>query len=497
MSWKETIGFGLSSLPGGMFASVMGFLQAFWYGWMGLDPAWIVLAQIFYATWNVINDPVFGMLMDRTRTRHGRYMPWIKACAPLFAASFALLFFPPAGWSMREGGAAFQVPLFAWYLASQLFFDTCFTICYLATSALFPQITLDGRERTKIALVSAGLSIAGAAAGIVPMVLLSNPSPVSVTIFQACVVAFACISLAPWWFLARWVRERQEYIPPVQYPFKESARSVLAHRPGQVFIIYEGIATGTMYFVQTGFAFAIAWIFGFNDNNAGSTFWDAVPYLIGPAGGIVAGTIIMLYIPKYKDLKAAITFSLAVQVVGYVIGFLAVAIPPGAMTGAYSVPTGAGLASAGLSIAATGMPAFLIHLAPARSMVVDDDEARTGERREAVFAGLGCIASKPMTSVALAAVPAILAAFSLVPADSVDIGSGLVVQGTDFGFAITGVAVATFLIPGILSAIGLVAWLFFPLNRETYAAVKAKLEQLHEEKRGQRLDEVGKSRYVH
>jgi len=474
----------------------MGFLQAFWYGWIGLDPRWIALAQIIYAVWNVLNDPLFGMLMDRTRTRHGRYLPWIKAWAPLFSISFVLVFFPPASWSGSTGGAEFQLPLFFWYLGSQLFYDTCFTICYLACSALFPQITIDGRERTKIALVSAGFSILGAAAGLVPMALLSNPSPGSVAAFQACAVVLGAVSVIPWAFLTRWVKERQEYIPPAQVTFKQSAKAVLASRAGQVFIAYEGLATGTMYFVQTGFAFVIAWIFGFNNSNPGATFWDAVPYLLGPAAGIVAGTIIMLYIPRYRDLKAAITFSLAIQCIGYTLAFLAAYMPPGEMVGIYSLPPGAWLVSAGFSIGAMGMPAFLIYLAPARAIVVDYDESITGERREAVYAGLGCIASKPMTSVALAVVPLVLAAFSLVPANAVDFTNGLIVKGDDFGIAITGVAVASFLIPALLSAIGLLAWHFFPIDRKNYPSVKAKLDQLHDSKRAERLDGDGRSRFV-
>ncbi|MBN2153027.1 MAG: MFS transporter [Candidatus Lokiarchaeota archaeon] len=496
VSWKETVGYALSSVPGGIFVSMLGFLQAFWYGWMGLDPSWIAVAQVVYAVWNVLNDPIFGMLMDRTRTKSGRYIPWIKVCAPLFSASFVLVFFPPAGWGLSTGGVDYQFPLFVWYLVSQLCYDTCFTICYLACTALFPQITIDGRERTKIALASAGLSIAGAAAGLVPMALLSNPSPESVAAFQVCVLVFGAVSFVPWAFFTRWVKERQEYIPPTQASFRQSARTVLANRAGQAFIAYEGLSTGAMYFVQTGFAFVIAWIFGFNDSNPGSTFWDAVPFLLGPAGGIVAGTVIILYIPRYRDLKAAITFSLAIQSVGYAIAFAAAYVPNGTMVGAYSLPPGAWLVSLGFSVGAMGMPAFLIYLAPARAMVVDYDESITGERREAVYSGLGCIASKPMTSLALAAVPFILASFSLVPANDIDFTNGLVVEGDDFGRAITGVAVATFLIPAILSAIGVAAWHFFPIDRNNYPAIKAKLERLHGDKRSERLDGSGRSKFL-
>nr|MDO8111183.1 MFS transporter [Candidatus Sigynarchaeota archaeon] len=457
ISWKETIGFGLSGIPGGIFSTFLGYIQAFYFGYMGLQPGWIVMAQIIYAIWNVLNDPLFGMLQDRTRSRKGRYMPWIKACAPLFSISFVLVFFPPAAWSNAVGGVDYQMPLFLWYLISQLLFDTFFTICYLACSALFPQMTLDGRERTKISLVAAGLGIAGAAAaGFIPMILLSSPTPESISTFQASVVVYGVVALVPWLLLVRWVKERQEYIPPKQQPFRTSAKAVFTNPAGRVFIVYEGIAMGINYFIQTSFAFIIAWIFGYNAYHGTWTFWNAVPFLLGPLGGIVAGTIVQLYIPKFRDLKTAIMISLIFECAGFTIAFLAAWMPAGAIVGTYDLPESAWLVSIGFSIAAFGLPSDIIYHGPVRSDVVDYDEVLTGERREAVYAGVGCILSKPMTSVALAAVPVILALFGLVPAKQGDINFGLEVLGNDFGIAITGVAVAAFLVPAILAGIGIV-----------------------------------------
>ncbi|MDE2488939.1 MAG: MFS transporter, partial [Alphaproteobacteria bacterium] len=42
-------------------------------------------------------DPILGMLMDRTRTRMGRYRPWMLGGAPVFMLGAAMLFFAPAG----------------------------------------------------------------------------------------------------------------------------------------------------------------------------------------------------------------------------------------------------------------------------------------------------------------------------------------------------------------------------------------------------------------
>jgi glycoside/pentoside/hexuronide:cation symporter, GPH family len=42
-------------------------------------------------------DPILGMMMDRTRTRLGRYRPWMLAGAPVFMLGIGMLFFAPVG----------------------------------------------------------------------------------------------------------------------------------------------------------------------------------------------------------------------------------------------------------------------------------------------------------------------------------------------------------------------------------------------------------------
>ncbi|MEX2718682.1 MAG: hypothetical protein Q6370_020480, partial [Candidatus Sigynarchaeota archaeon] len=62
MTPKEYIGYNMGALPGAFFGSFMGQIQAFYFKWMGLDWGWIVVAQILFAVWNVLNDPLFGIL---------------------------------------------------------------------------------------------------------------------------------------------------------------------------------------------------------------------------------------------------------------------------------------------------------------------------------------------------------------------------------------------------------------------------------------------------
>ena len=84
-------------MPGAFFGSIMGVIQSFYYAWMGLQWMWITIAQIVYAIWNVVNDPIFGNRINNTKfvNKRGelqRYIPYIKYGAPIFSLAFAFVF---------------------------------------------------------------------------------------------------------------------------------------------------------------------------------------------------------------------------------------------------------------------------------------------------------------------------------------------------------------------------------------------------------------------
>ncbi|MHA1757935.1 MAG: hypothetical protein ACTSVV_14270, partial [Promethearchaeota archaeon] len=61
--FKEKLAYAFGQMPGTFYGGVMGVIQSFWYGWMGLQIFWITIAQIVYGFWNMINDPIFGNMI--------------------------------------------------------------------------------------------------------------------------------------------------------------------------------------------------------------------------------------------------------------------------------------------------------------------------------------------------------------------------------------------------------------------------------------------------
>ncbi|MEA5544568.1 MFS transporter, partial [Limnoraphis robusta CCNP1324] len=109
--------------------------------------------------WDGVNDPLVGVLSDRTRSRWGRKRVYLLFGAVPFAASFALLWWLPLN--------APVAVTFALACAAILLFATAYSLVAVPYMALVPVMTRDYDERTDLvgfrAMLSAAATIAGGA----------------------------------------------------------------------------------------------------------------------------------------------------------------------------------------------------------------------------------------------------------------------------------------------------------------------------------------------
>jgi glycoside/pentoside/hexuronide:cation symporter, GPH family len=73
------------------------YLPKFYADDLGLDLAAVGAAFMLVRLLDIGLDPVLGALMDRTRSRWGRFKPWLACSAPILMASTAMLFFARPG----------------------------------------------------------------------------------------------------------------------------------------------------------------------------------------------------------------------------------------------------------------------------------------------------------------------------------------------------------------------------------------------------------------
>ena len=153
LSVGTKLAFGAGDLSAAIVAAINGFfLNAFLLDVAGLRPASAGLIFLLVKIWDAVNDPMIGVLTDRTRSRWGRRRPWL-----LFAAiPFGLTFF--LQWIVPDAGNTFK---FWYYLIVAILLDSAYTAVNVPYAALTPELTHDYDERTSLSTYRMSFSILG------------------------------------------------------------------------------------------------------------------------------------------------------------------------------------------------------------------------------------------------------------------------------------------------------------------------------------------------
>jgi len=119
----------------------------------------LLAARIFDA----VNDPIMGVIVDNTRSRFGKFKPWIAAGA-LFTGFFTILMFTDFGLRKTAYLIYFAVIYFFW--------DISFTANDIGYWSMLPSLSMDQKEREKIgafARICADAGLFAVVVGIVPV----------------------------------------------------------------------------------------------------------------------------------------------------------------------------------------------------------------------------------------------------------------------------------------------------------------------------------------
>ncbi len=143
LSVGEKIGYSLGDAAANLVFMTMILFQAnFYTDVMGIAAGTAAIILLVARLWDAFFDPIMGAMADRTRTRWGRFRPWVLWTAVPWGIATYLAYRTPVGWSYES--------IVAYAFLTNMLIMTLYSANNMPYSALGGVMTGDAYERTSL-----------------------------------------------------------------------------------------------------------------------------------------------------------------------------------------------------------------------------------------------------------------------------------------------------------------------------------------------------------
>ncbi len=409
--------------------------------------------------WDAVNDPMVGLLSDKTRSKWGRRMPWLIWGALPFGVFFLAQWVVP---QFSAEPARNLWPLFWYYVVVSILANTFYTVVTLPYGAMTAELTEDYDERISLNSFRFAFSIGGSILGLViaqvAFSLMEDPAQ-KYLVMGAMVTVLALASLA-WCVIGTWK-------PAMDYEKKRTeAPPARALSVGQQFrLVWQNKP-----FIYVCAIYLFSWL------GVQLTATVLPYYVVNVMGlGMSSFSLIALVVQGVALVMLPVWGALARRVGKTQVYFYGMIIWILAQGGLYFLDATqlewiwplATMAGFGVSVA---------YLIPWSLMpdVIDYDELNTGERREGLYYGFMVLLQKFGLALGI-----FLVGKGLAAAGFIETRAGMTppVQPDS---ALTAIRISIGPLPTVALVIGMVLAWFYPITRKKSAEI---LEKLHERRR--------------
>lgn len=428
--------------------------NAFWFVFLtnvvGLNPGLAGTIVLIGKIWDSVNDPLVGMVSDRLQTRWGRRRPFLLFGAVPFGLMFFFMFLVPPIES-RTG-------LFLYYTAVFLIFDTIYTVVNVPYTALTPELSDDYDERGNLAGWRIGVSIfAALVTGGAFKLLAENVFGVSfgggtegIRAGYALTAGIWGVTMAiPLLVLFKHIEEPESQPDPDPIRPLQTFREVFSNRPFRLGAIIYLLSFATVDVILVVFVrFLVDYVRvtpGFDN------------LILAVVMGLAFVTM-PLVVKMMKRFGKRETYIVSMMLMIVVMGIIS-QVPPGGQNWVLAAAVFAGLGFG----AANAIPWAIV------ADVVEEDELKTGKRREGIYAGYLVFFRKLASALAIFFVGQVLEATGFI---STTTGSNFVQQPES---ALAALRFFVGVVPAVMLILSIITAWRYPLDKEAYEAIRRQL----------------------
>lgn len=365
-TWGQKIGYGVGAvgldLSYGLFYS---FLSYYLSSVLGLKEAFLLLLTPIARIWDGINDPMMGTIIDNTRTKHGKYRPWIVIGAICNAVVLFLLFT-----SFGMSGTKLYIYIGFMYVL----WGMTNTMADISYWSMVPSFTTDPQDRNMVSTVARTFS--GLGQGIItvatPIILpllstgMTTEKGYSASGFSRwagiCAVLLVIFSS----ICVFTTKERNVvYGEKSKFSFKKIFKVLAGNDQLIVFMVFAMLSNAGWY-LTSGTA-----VYYFSDVLEKPTA-QSLFQTIGAVGSVL-GLLVIPVLSKWLSKKTIYQISLIATIVGYILMYIFGPIMKQTL-----------LLDIAYIISSTGIASMFVGQTIFLADIVDYGEYKNGERNESI-----------------------------------------------------------------------------------------------------------------
>ncbi len=373
ISLREKLGYGVGAigldLSYGMFYS---YLSIFLTNALGISPAFLLIITPLARLWDGFNDPMMGMIVDRTKTKMGKYRPWIITGATINAVVLCLLFNNP-------GFASGSVGLYVYAAVLYVLWGMTNTLADIPFWSMVPSFASEEKDRNLVSTIARAFS--GLGQGIISIF-----TPVAVAYFggvagskldamtsdtlskgfgkwsiitAAGLIFFAAISVLS-------TKERRIVVNNDKFSFKGAINVIKQNDQLLVFMLFAMISNAGFYMTSGISSYYFTSVLG--DLTLQSKF-----NLMGTVGSVLA-ILVVPVCSKFMNNRSIYKLSLGMAAAGY-IGMAIVG---------YLIPGNVTLLGICYILTSLGTGSMFVNQTVMLADCVDYGEYKTGKRNQSL-----------------------------------------------------------------------------------------------------------------
>lgn len=442
----------------GLFSDVLSYqfftflIFTFYFSIIQIPTAVMTVGWIIWSVWNALNDPMWGIISDRTNTKWGKRRPYIIASIVPLCIIVILLWTPLQitipGWP--------KLSEFLYFLFIIIAFDTIYTMFSINQTSLFPEMFQSLEVRGKVNNVRQIFSvIALIFAFIVPTFFfepgttftnpVNEPNYFNAGVFIAIVMFIGALIMIIWG-----IKEKPEFkVDKKETPsFFRSIKITLKNR---AFVCYAITALANWYVF--GMLPTIVPLYGEYVLNIMDTTLQSI--LLGVA---FLSAAIFTFVWRFVTHKIGLRKGFMISMVVFIITLFPFMFIGDFVSGIIAFFfVGAGLAGS------------LFFRDPLVGAVADQDELNTGVRREGSFYGVNALVIRLSTIFIFISIGSVFESVGWAVFDPL--------ADPELGLRLL-----MFLFPAIALVVGIISMYFYPITKEKFEQIKEEVNKLHREK---------------